>query len=241
MSAVVDVQPPRRWTKGIGTFLARGVWNSAVHGAERVPATGPVIFAANHASILDGPLLFAVAPRDVHFLVKREMFNGVVGWALLRAGQVPLDRSHGDRGALSAVLAVLQAGGAAGVFPEGTRGTGQATSVRSGVAWLALQSRAPVVPVACLGARRPGERDRALPPPRRRLHFCFGEPFTVEKEAGVPGRIALAAAAERVRTRLSEHVADSLRLTGVHVPADLGGDELGLGELAPDDVRGGGR
>ncbi|PPK90850.1 1-acyl-sn-glycerol-3-phosphate acyltransferase [Kineococcus xinjiangensis] len=241
MSASVDVQTPRRWTKHVGTLLAHGVWNSSVHGAERVPRSGPVIFAANHASILDGPLLFAVAPRDVHFLVKQEMFKGVIGWAITRAGQIPIDRSHGDRAALSAVLAVLQSGGAAGVFPEGTRGAGDASSVRSGVAWLALQSQAPVVPVACLGAHRPGERARALPPPRRKLHFCFGEPFTVSKEAGVPGRVALAAAAEQVRTRLSAHVMDSLALTGTQRPHDMREDELGLGELASDDVTGGGR
>ncbi|GAB7189316.1 lysophospholipid acyltransferase family protein [Kineococcus sp. NUM-3379] len=241
MSADVTVETPRRWTKHVGTFLAHGVWNSAVHGAEDVPRTGPVLFAANHASILDGPLLFAVAPRDVHFLVKREMFTGVVGWALTRAGQVPIDRSHGDRGALSAVLSVLQQGGAAGVFPEGTRGRGDASSVRSGVAWLALQSQAPVVPVACLGAHLPGERERKLPPPRRRLHFAFGEPFTVTREAGVPGRVALAAAAEQVRTRLSGHVLGSMQRLGMPLPQDMAGDELGLGELASGDVPGGQR
>ena len=241
MSVSIEVRTPSRWTKHVGTLLAHGVWNSAVHGAERVPRSGPVLFAANHASLLDGPLLFAVAPRDVHFLVKQEMFKGVVGWAITRAGQIPIDRSRGDRSALSAVLAVLQSGGAAGVFPEGTRGSGDASSVRSGVAWLALQSQAPVVPVACLGAHRPGERARSLPPPRRRLHFCFGEPFTVAREAGVPGRVALASAVEQVRDHLSAHVVDSLRRTGMRLPAAGQRQELGLGELASDDLAGGQR
>jgi len=237
----VRVREPQAWTKWIGTGLARGVWSSQVHGAENVPTAGPVLFAANHASIVDGPLLYAVAPRDVHFLVKKEMFGGVVGRALLRAGQIPIDRSHGDRDALLAVLGVLADGGAAGVFPEGTRGRGDAASVRSGVAWIALQSGAPVVPVACLGAQLPGERERRLPPVRRRLHFCFGEPFTVVKEPGVPGRVALAAGVEQVREKLSMHVLQSLQRTGIDVPDHLGADELGLGGVASDDLPGGNR
>jgi 1-acyl-sn-glycerol-3-phosphate acyltransferase len=237
----VRVREPQAWTKWIGTGLARGVWSSRVHGAQNVPVTGPVLFAANHASIVDGPLLFAVAPRDVHFLVKKEMFGGLVGRALLRAGQIPIDRSHGDREALLGVLDVLAAGGAAGVFPEGTRGRGDGASVRSGVAWIALQSGAPVVPVACLGAQLPGERERRLPPVRRRLHFCFGEPFTVGREPGVPGRVALAAGVEQVREKLSMHVLQSLQHTGIDVPDHLGADELGLGGAAPDDLPGGNR
>ena len=233
---------PRRWTRGVGTFLARGLWSSSVIGAENVPSTGPVLFAANHASIVDGPLLYAVTPRPAHFLVKKEMFEGsvvnrVVGKALLQAGQIPIDRSRGDRGALQSILGVLADGGAAGVFPEGTRGRGDAAEVRSGIAWIALQSGAPVVPVACLGAHRPGER-RSLPPLRRKLYFCFGEPFTVVKEPGVPGRVALARAVEQVRDALSAHVLDSLRRTGIQSNDDADADELGLGEMASDDVGG---
>jgi 1-acyl-sn-glycerol-3-phosphate acyltransferase len=238
---------PRPWTRAVGTFFAKGLWNSTVIGAENVPATGPVLFAANHASIVDGPLLYGVTPRAAHFLVKKEMFEGsllnrVVGWALLQAGQIPIDRSRGDREALQSVLGVLAAGGAAGVFPEGTRGRGDAASVRSGIAWIALQSGAPVVPVACLGAHRAGEKPRALPPPRRELTFCFGKPFTVVKDPGVPGRTALANAVEQVRVQLSSHVLDSLRRTGIQLPEDQDGvDELGLGEMASDDVPGGTR
>ncbi|GAA0288905.1 1-acyl-sn-glycerol-3-phosphate acyltransferase [Kineococcus aurantiacus] len=237
---------PFAWTRGVGKLLAHGAWNSRVLGAENVPATGPVLFAANHASIMDGPLLFGVTPRPAHFLVKKEMFEGApakrfVGWALLQAGQIPIDRSRGDRDALQSVLAVLADGGAAGVFPEGTRGRGDAASVRSGIAWIALQSGAPVVPVACLGAHLPGEPRRSVPPLRRKLTFCFGEPFTVLKEPGVPGRVALANAVEQVRVKLSGHVLDSLQRTGTRLPDDEAADELGLGEMASDDVPGGTR
>jgi 1-acyl-sn-glycerol-3-phosphate acyltransferase len=114
--------------------------------------------------------------------------------------------------------------------------------VRSGIAWIALQSGAPVVPVACLGAHRPGEKDRSIPPVRRRLTFSFGTPFTVVKEPGVPGRVALANAVEQVRENLSAHVLESLQRTGVELRDDeSAAAELGLGELASDDVPGGTR
>ncbi|WP_432540480.1 lysophospholipid acyltransferase family protein [Kineococcus sp. SYSU DK002] len=237
---------PFAWTRLVGKVLAHGAWDSTVLGAQNVPATGPVLFAANHASIMDGPLLYGVTPRPAHFLVKREMFEGpplkrFVGWALLQAGQIPIDRSRGDRDALQSVLAVLAAGGAAGVFPEGTRGRGDAASVRSGIAWIALQSGAPVVPVACLGAHLPGEPRRSVPPVRRKLTFCFGEPFTVVRAPGVPGRVALAEAVEQVRVKLSGHVLESLQRTGIALPDDEAADELGLGEMASDDVPGGTR
>jgi len=80
-----------------------------------------------------------------------------------------------------------------------------------------------------------------LPPVRRRLHFCFGEPFTVVKEPGVPGRVALAAGVEQVREKLSMHVLQSLQRTGIDVPDHLGADELGLGGVASDDLPGGNR
>ncbi|MFB9378844.1 lysophospholipid acyltransferase family protein [Kineococcus gynurae] len=237
---------PAPWTRAVGKLLAHGVWNAKVLGAENVPRTGPVLFAANHASILDGPLLYGVTPRPAHFLVKKEFFEGsapaqrIAGWGLLKAGQIPIDRSRGDRDALSAMLGVLAEGGAAGIFPEGTRGSGDASSVRSGIAWVALQSGAPVVPVACLGAHRPGEKHRSTPPLRRKLFFCFGEPFTVVKAAGVPGRVALADAVEQVRRNLSTHVLHSLQRTGIHTPENReAADELGLGDLASDDLPGG--
>ncbi|MGI4894725.1 MAG: lysophospholipid acyltransferase family protein [Janthinobacterium lividum] len=244
MNAATDTTPmaPKPWTRWVGTFFARGLWDSSVVGRDNVPTAGPVLFAANHASIVDGPLLYAMVPRAAHFLVKKEMFEGslptrVVGWSLLQAGQIPIDRTRGDRDALQSVLSVLAAGGAAGVFPEGTRGRGDAASVRSGIAWIALQSGAPVVPVACLGAQRRGDT-RSIPLLRRKLYFCFGEPFTVVKEPGVPGRVALASAVEQVRDKLSAHVLDSLQRTGIQLPDDVDADELGLGEKASDDVGG---
>lgn len=212
-------RPVPGWARAIGVTLAHGVWNTRVVGAEHVPATGPVLFAANHTGVVDGPLLAGVTPRRVHILVKQEMFTGPFAGILRRSGQIPVDRS-GGRAALATALQVLQRGDAVGVFPEGNRGRGDATSARAGVAWLAVHGQAPVVPVAVLGTRRTGESVGHVPGFRRRLHVEFGEPVHVERAEGVSRREATAAAAEAIRAALSALVADAAARARFTLPAD---------------------
>jgi 1-acyl-sn-glycerol-3-phosphate acyltransferase len=207
------------WARWVGRFLARVVWATRVEGAGNVPAHGPVVLAANHTGVVDGPVVLGVAPRPLHVLVKEEMFSGPVGAVLHAAGQIPVDRDGGRR-ALAAALAVLRRGGAVGVFPEGNRGRGDATSARAGVAWLALHAGAQVVPVAVLGTRRTGEGVNHVPGPRRRLVVRFGEPIVVERAPGTSGKQALEAANERIRTALAQLVADTVASTGVALPLD---------------------
>ena len=71
------------------------------------------------------PLLAIFAPRPVHALTKQEMFEGRLGRFLRASGQIPLDRFHADPGAIRSCLRVVRDGGAAGIFPEGTRGDGE--------------------------------------------------------------------------------------------------------------------
>jgi 1-acyl-sn-glycerol-3-phosphate acyltransferase len=127
-------------------------------GMEHIPAAGPVLLAANHIGILDGPLLGAYAGRPVHAVVKREMFQGRMGAMLLSLGQIPVQRDAVDPRAVRQMLRVLRDGGVVSIYPEGARGTGDFAHSRLGAAYLALCSGAPVVPVACLGpaARRVG-------------------------------------------------------------------------------------
>ncbi len=208
-----------RWSRWVGRFLGRVVWRTRVLGAERVPRTGPVLLASNHLGVVDGPLVHGVAPRATHILVKEEMFTGPLGLVLRAAGQIPVDRD-GGRPALAAALAVLRRGDAVGIFPEGNRGRGDASSARAGVAWLAVTSGAPVVPVAVLGTRRTGESVGHVPGPRRRLVVEFGEPIVLVRRDGVSGRAAVAEAADVLRVALAEHVLAVSARTGVPLPAD---------------------
>ncbi|WP_336923159.1 lysophospholipid acyltransferase family protein [Aquipuribacter sp. SD81] len=215
----------RGWGRVVGWVVAHVLWRTRAVGLDRY-ASGPALLAVNHVSVLDGPLVYSANRRTVHFLVKKEMFRGLWGWALRQVGQIPVDRAGSDRAALQSALAVLRDGGVAGIFPEGSRGRGDVAAVRTGIAWLALQSGAPVVPVAVLGTRRTGERTGGLPPFRRRLHVVAGEPFTLSRAAGVPGKQALAGAAEEVRVRLGAHVVAAAAATGERLPDDEGRDPV---------------
>lgn len=209
----------RGWARWIGRVLAHGVWATDVAGTEHVPLDGPVLFAANHTGVVDGPLMFGAAPRAMHILVKEEMFAGPIGWLLHGSGQIPVDR-EGGRAALVASLGVLQRGGAVGIFPEGNRGRGDAAAARGGVAWLALRSGAPVVPVAVLGTRRTGEGVNHIPGLRRRLVVEFGPPVDVVRADGASGRTALDQANATLRDALSAVVAAATRRTGIELPTD---------------------
>lgn len=198
------VQRIGRW---IGATFVRVPFRVRIHHAERVPASGPVVLVANHSSYADGPLLFGMLPRYAVFLIKQEMFQGLLGWFLRLLGQLAVRRGEPDRTPLLAAVRVLRAGGLVGVFPEGTRGEGDVTSAQHGAAWLARSTGAKVLPVACRGTHRPESRRRRLFP---RVDVLFGEPF--ELPAG-KGRAALSEATERVRTELAALVGelDALR------------------------------
>ncbi|MGV8979260.1 MAG: lysophospholipid acyltransferase family protein [Cellulomonas sp.] len=208
-----------RWGRRIGQLLAFGVWHARVVGADRVPASGPVLFAANHTGVVDGPVLAGATPRPVHVLVKQEAFTGVAGWFLTSCGQIPVDR-EGGRTALTAALSVLRRGGVVGIFPEGNRGRGDASSAHAGIAWLALNGGAPVVPVAVLGTRRTGESVGHVPRFRRRLVIEFGEPLILVREPGTSGRMALSDANEAIRAALSGLVTAAADRAGLPLPDD---------------------
>lgn len=197
----------------IGPFVLRPFWKIALHGAEHVPATGPVILAGNHTGFLDGPLLVGLSPRPVHFMVKREMFRGALGSALSWLGQISVDRHGADRAAIQAALGVLEQGGVLGVFPEGTRSHSAEdfATMHNGLAYFALRSGAPVVPVACLGSGTRGTTISALPGLRARLDVVYGAPIELGRGTG---RKAVAAASEQLREVLRAHIEQARRETG---------------------------
>lgn len=205
------------WSRPVGWLLDHVVYRTAINGAGNVPADGPVIFAGNHISFLDGPVMFGASPRPMHILVKKEMFRGFLGQVLRASGQLPVDRS-GDRAALQLSKGALDAGRCIGILPEGTRGSGVASTVNNGVAWLALNSGAKVVPVAILGTRIGGEHLDTLPRPGRRLHVSFGEAITVSRKTGETGRVSMDRAGNEIRAALARHVQEAIELSGQPLP-----------------------
>ncbi|THA59677.1 1-acyl-sn-glycerol-3-phosphate acyltransferase [Streptomyces sp. A0958] len=201
--------------RGIGIGLMYGLFRPRVLGAWRVPASGPVILAVNHSHNIDGPMLMGTAPRPVHFLIKKEAFVGPLDPFLRGIGQLKVDRTTADRTAITHALGVLEDGGVLGIFPEGTRGDGDFASLRAGLAYFAVRSGAPIVPVAVLGStERRGRLISALPPLRSRVDVVFGEAFQAGDGSGRRTRKALDEATLRIRARLTGHLEHAGRLTG---------------------------
>ncbi|MCK7623223.1 1-acyl-sn-glycerol-3-phosphate acyltransferase [Streptomyces sp. RS10V-4] len=199
----------------IGIGLMYGLWRPRVLGAWRVPAAGPVILAVNHSHGLDGPMLMGTAPRPVHFLIKKEAFVGPLDPFLRGIGQLKVDRRATDRRAITDALGVLADGGVLGIFPEGTRGEGDFASLRAGLAYFAVRSGAPVVPVAVLGSTdRPSRLTPAVPRLRSRVDVVFGDAFAADDGSGRRTRKALDEATVRIQERLTAHLAQARRLTG---------------------------
>lgn len=206
-----------------GAAVGRGMSAAVMHswfrprllGAWRVPASGPAILAVNHSHNVDGPLLMGTSPRPVHFLIKKEAFVGIVGAYLRGIGQLAVDRTTVDRTMISRALGVLDSGGVLGIFPEGTRGEGDFTSLRGGLAYFAVRSGAPVVPVAVLGtAERRGRVIPVLPPLRCAVDVVFGEPFHPGSPDGRRTRKAMDEATLRIQDRLTAHLEAARRATG---------------------------
>lgn len=202
----------------IGVPLMHSLWHVEVHCTELVPTSGAVILAGNHTSFLDGPLIVGLSPRPVHFLVKQEMFVGPLGPILVGLGQIPIDRKNPDRAAITSALGALRGGGVLGVFPEGTRTAGEFESVHNGLAYFAVSTGAPVVPVACLGANVNGKTLGSLPSLRAHLDVVYGTPLSLaelsEGTEGLGRKQKIAAISEVLRVRLAAHVQHAKQLTG---------------------------
>ena len=163
------------------------VCRPTVIGLEHVPSHGPAILASNHLSVPDTIFMPVAVPRQVFYLAKSEYFNtpglkGRLTAAFFKAiNQIPMDRRGGQASAksLSAGGQALAEGKLLGIYPEGTRSPdGRLYRGKVGVARLALETGAPVVPVAMIGTDKmqpPGSR---FPDPRRaRITTIFGAPL----------------------------------------------------------------
>ncbi|MEA2297593.1 MAG: glycerol-3-phosphate dehydrogenase [Solirubrobacteraceae bacterium] len=166
------------------------------HGMEHVPRQGPVIFAANHRSFLDAFVIGMLTRRPVYYVAKKELFERPLqAWFLNRLGAFPVERDAGDRQSMSTARAILARGDCVVIFPEGTRvRSGPLGEPRRGVGRLALETGAPVVPVAVHGSDRV-RRGWLIRPMRVRVR-C-GRPLTFPRQQR-PSPALAAAVTQRV-------------------------------------------
>jgi len=209
---------PHRW---FGRFVVRRRFAVVERGKELVPNDGPVIVAANHIGVADGPLMVLFGPRPVHALTKQEMFQGRLGTLLRTSGQIRLDRFHADPGAVKTCLRVLADGHVVGLFPEGTRGAGDLARFHRGAAYLALVSGAPVVPLTFFGTREPGAGTNALPPRRGRVDLVYGAPYRTQQAPWPRTKKQVEATALDLRVHMLVALDAARTLTGRTLPGPL--------------------
>jgi 1-acyl-sn-glycerol-3-phosphate acyltransferase len=174
---------------------------------EHLPVDGPVLLAGNHSGFLDGPIVMITLRRPSSFLVKSELYKGPLKSVLTFARQIPIYRGTPDRTGLRAGLSVLAGGGVLGMFPEGTRGSGELTTIQHGIGYLALNANCPIVPVVCTGTAAALPKGKAVPRLRAPIDVVFGPPFTLDVAGDPRARTTIAAAAEQIRQHLLAHLA----------------------------------
>ena len=175
--------------KAVLTPVLLILYRVKVDGRNHVPRSGPVILASNHQSFIDSIFLPLCVARRVTFVAKAEYFeNRRTAWFFRAVGMIPLKREGGSASerALAAAREVLASGGVLGIYPEGTRSPdGRLYKGHTGVARLAMQTGAVVIPVAQFGTVEVQPIEARLPRPFKRVGVKMGEPIRVASpEAG---------------------------------------------------------
>ena len=182
-------------------FSGLGRWYFKLRcvGRENIPPTGAVIVASNHLHLSD-PIMHAFSlPRTFHTMAKMELFRfKPFGWLIRQLGAFPVDRGHGDRGAIKTAAAVLESGEPLLIFSEGTRSrTGELGPFKAGTAMIASLTGAPIVPAVIYAPRGVGFR--------RGVVIEYGKPLQMTElgVSKVTGE-ALRAATKELRDKVEE-------------------------------------
>jgi 1-acyl-sn-glycerol-3-phosphate acyltransferase len=215
-------RPLIRWIlKGVFSGVFRLLTQTEVRGLEHVPPSGPLIFAGNHLSPIDGVLGGVHMPWPIEGLALTDLFLVPGTGTLLRLyGVIPVDRDAQDGGAVALALEALAQGKIVGILPEGRVSvSGGLERARAGVAYLALVSGVPVLPAAVTGTERALADLSRLRRPR--LTLTIGEPMHFGREDLTgPGRHArLREVADQIMYRIAAMLPPRYRGVYSEVPA----------------------
>ncbi|MDF2573818.1 MAG: 1-acyl-sn-glycerol-3-phosphate acyltransferase [Agromyces sp.] len=209
---VVRQGPLYRIVRGILRPLVRTLYRPTITGTEHVPKRGPVIFASNHLSFVDSIVIPLASPRPVQFLAKSHYFTGtgLSGWVsrtfFSAIGAVSVERGAGAQAqaALDQGRRILDTGAAFALYPEGTRSLdGRLYRGRTGVAWLALETGATVVPVGLIGTQEIQPVGAKLPRIRP-VTVRFGAPLELGRHGAASSGRARRAATDEVMAAIHE-------------------------------------
>ena len=178
-----------RFMRRIACILGCIFYRIRVTGTEHIPKEGAFILAGNHIHSYDPILLAVLIKRQVHFMGKRELFDGRFSDMFLRKlGAFPVDRQGTDIEAYRTTMAYLTNGKPVCIFSQGTRAA-EFTNAKGGVAVFALKARVPIVPVGISGNYKFFTK----------MYVNFGHPMSVEAYAG-----------QKIKTELVDTVMNDL-------------------------------
>ena len=196
-------------------YICRLAFRLKIEGREREPASGPLIVAGNHASLLDPPLIGMCLRRQSAYMAKDDLFTvPILGPWLRSIGSFPVRRGAPDRKAIRRSLEVLERGGVLVIFPEGTRSLdGRLRDAEPGAAMIALRTGVPVLPAAVVNSYR------ILPKGARWPRFMqvtvsFGPLLHVPKVEGRLDHETLAHWGRRIMREIEEMLPDDQRPVG---------------------------
>ena len=154
-----------KFWKHFVAFVMRVMFDQKSYGMENVPRTGGVLVVSNHVSYLDPGIIAAMPPRQFAFLADSGLWTfKPFGWTITRLNAFPVRQGKGDVGAMKQTIALLNAGWALTVFPEGMRSTtGKMEKVQAGAALIIRRTNVPVVPAYIWGAYEAWPRTQLLP------------------------------------------------------------------------------
>ena len=200
-------QPSRRFGQIIWSITGR----LTVTGQEAMPPYGPLLVASNHLSLNDAGTLVVALPRQIIFLAKKELWEKPIGRFYCDAvGAVPLDRQRGGGGALRYALGALQEDKAILMFPEGSISpTGQLQRAKTGLAWLALKTQAPILPVGIAGSEKFSSWH--MPVPLASWQVNIGTPFTPPQVEGPITDALLRSVTDMAMERIAALLPESYR------------------------------
>ena len=186
-------------TRVLTVLNALITYRARAYGSENIP-TGPVLLAPNHASFMDHFFVAGFVRRRVQFMAKSQLFTGPGKWIFSHGGVFPVRRGYQDEEAFVTAFTILARGGAIVMYCEGGRSRTGAVGERArpGIGRLALESGAPVVPIAVLGSHQVRNWRRLQFP---RIRIQYGIPFRFSQIA-VPTREQQQRAADVILERI---------------------------------------
>ena len=181
-------------------------WRVTVHGAQRVPAVGGGDLGSEpHRDLGRAGSVGSDQAADLRPGQAGGLHRSCRSVSRLISVRFPSTAATLIRKPSGGQFKCCRAGRVLAVFPEGARSGGEVAWARRGAAYLAMVSGAPIVPVAILGTREPGQRKNQLPRLRGSIHLVYGEPFTLPRTPWPRRKAAVAEWTAVVRERLADH------------------------------------